>query len=1165
MPVLFRRRLITSLTGIVVGALAIAGLRVAAATPAAADTAPPVAGTRTTVSADVLPTVQVNGVVWAQLVVGNRVYVTGEFTSARPAGSAAGTNETPRSNILAYDIDTGALVASWAPSLNAQGLTLAASADGTRLFVGGDFTSVSGITRYRIAALNAATGAVLNWTPGLDARVRVLTVSGDTLYAGGIFSTAANQPRTRLAAFSVTTGALLPWAPSADDEVLALTVPPGAGNVVVGGRFTLLNGAANYGLGALDASTGAVLPFAANAVVRNAGDAAAILSLTNDGTTVYGSGYTFGAGGNLENTFAADAATGTLKWVSGCRGDTYSTSVVAGVLYFVGHAHDCGMIGGWPQASPTWTYQRAVAVTTDSLGNTNVGGNFAGRPAPNLLHWLPTLATGTYTHQTQAAWSVTSTSKYVLLGGEFPSINGVAQQGLARFAVKDSAPNLEGPQGYATLAPTATAVAPGAVRLSWTAAWDRDNTRLTYELLRGAQLGTATVLTTGVLDTNWWTRPAMAFTDTSAPPGSAQSYRVRVKDPFGNTMISTTTATTVPAGPAGSTTYQNRVKADGASADWRLGESSGVAYDWAGAADLTPVAGATRAVAGAISGDTDGAITFPGTTAIPAVTGGAAAPAPQTFSVEAWFRTTSTTGGKIIGFGNKNNALSTSFDRNVYLNDAGQLVFGVSAGTVKTVAGTTAYNDGQWHQVVGTLGPDGLRLYADGSLVATRADATSAAAYSGWWRVGGDTLNTGWPTKPTSNNLAGSLDEVAAYPSALSAAAVLAHFQLGRGITPNQAPTAAFTATVTDRTAAVDATTSADSDGTIASYAWNFGDGATATGVTASHPYTASGAYQVTLTVTDNSGATGTTTKSVVVTDPNQPPSATFTSTVTNRSVAVDATGSADPDGSVASYGWNFGDGGTATGLTASHLYAAAGAYTVTLTVTDNRGGTGTTTRSVTAVDPPANTVVGADAFGRTVASGFGTADTGGAWTVSGAGVTTSVSGGSAVVAPGIGQTGTFRLPGAAAADTDLTQTLWSETVPTGGGVYLSTAVRTNGTTDYRVKLRVQSTGAVLFNLARTVTGTETALTTQITLPGISYTAGMKLHVRVQAVGNTPTTVRAKVWVDGQTEPAAWTQTVTDSTAGLQVSGGVALVAFTSGSATAVPVVHYDDLTVTKL
>ena len=80
--------------GLVFGGLAIAQ-------PAAADTAPPdptSPSSPPTVSADVLPTTQIDGVAWAQVVVGNTVYVAGKFTTARPAGAAAGTNTTPRVN-----------------------------------------------------------------------------------------------------------------------------------------------------------------------------------------------------------------------------------------------------------------------------------------------------------------------------------------------------------------------------------------------------------------------------------------------------------------------------------------------------------------------------------------------------------------------------------------------------------------------------------------------------------------------------------------------------------------------------------------------------------------------------------------------------------------------------------------------------------------------------------------------------------------------------------------------------------------------------------------------------------------------------------------------------------------------------------------------------------
>jgi len=80
----------------------------------------------------------------------------------------------------------------------------------------------------------------------------------------------------------------------------------------------------------------------------------------------------------------------------------------------------------------------------------------------------------------------------------------------------------------------------------------------------------------------------------------------------------------------------------------------------------------------------------------------------------------------------------------------------------------------------------------------------------------------------------------------------------------------------------------------------------------------------------------------------NQPPTASFTFACTGLTCSFNASGSSDPDGSVTSYAWTFGDGTSGTGVTPSKTYAGGGTYTVALTVTDNGGATGTTSRSVT-------------------------------------------------------------------------------------------------------------------------------------------------------------------------------------------------------------------------
>jgi PKD repeat protein len=1052
---------------------------------AQADTSPPNSATPLTVASDVLPTVQVDGVVWAQTIVGDTVYATGEFAKARPAGAAPGTDETPRSNILAYNLRTGELITTWAPSLNAQGLAIAASTDGSKIIVAGDFTKVSGINRYRIVELDAATGEVIaTFTPGLNARARALTVAGDTVYVGGIFTTAASQARTRLAAISVSTGTLLDWAPAADAEVMALTAPPGTDKVIAGGRFTKLNSTTAYGLGALNATTGATLSWGATATIKNSGTATGITSLHSDATQVYGTGYTYGTGGNLENSFAAASDTGTITWINGCKGDTYDAAPVGGVLYTVSHAHDCGMIGGHPQTVP-WTYQRAMASTTGPAadGRVNTYGKFPGWKAPELLHWHPTLAVGTYTGQTQAAWTISATAEYVVLGGEFPKINGVAQQGLARFAITSTAPNREGPQGYSDLNLTVAGVSAGTIRASFKTAWDRDNRRLTYELLRGDKYSTAEVVATRTIDSNWWTRPLVSLLDSSAPAGTTASYRLRVKDPFGNFFVSPTVTGTVPTGTAAQLgSYAKTVLADGATEYWRLGETSGATgYSLASPDDLT-LASVTRQAPGAISGDSDTATTFPGSDTVPGTTKIAQYGA-QVFTEEAWFKTTTTRGGKIIGFGNNSTEGSTNFDRHVYMTNAGKLVFGVNGSAVSTAISPASYNNGAWHHVAATLSPAGITLYVDGKPVASNTSAVSAQEITGYWRVGGDNLG-GWPSRPTSTAFAGSIDEVAIYPMALTPDQIKRHHAVGTGAVDSQPPT------------------------TVA----------------------------------------------------NQPPTAAFVAGHSALTVTVDGTASADPDGTIASYTWDFGDGGAGTGATANHTYTTAGTYEVKLTVTDDKGATASVTHPVS-VTPSA---LASDTFSRTVTDGFGTSDSAGTWTVTGAGADSSVSDGSGRLSIPAARSATARLGGVSSSDTSVVTTLWLEQAPTGGGVYPAVIARGTGTGDYRGRLRLLADGSVLIGTSKVAGGTETLLVPQSTVPGLAYTAGTKLDLRVEATGTAPTTIRARVWVHGTTEPTTWQTSATDSTSGLQEAGAVGVVAYVSGSATATPVVvRVDDLTAT--
>jgi uncharacterized repeat protein (TIGR01451 family) len=166
-------------------------------------------------------------------------------------------------------------------------------------------------------------------------------------------------------------------------------------------------------------------------------------------------------------------------------------------------------------------------------------------------------------------------------------------------------------------------------------------------------------------------------------------------------------------------------------------------------------------------------------------------------------------------------------------------------------------------------------------------------------------------------------------------------------------PVAAFTfspsSPVAGDAVSFDSGGSSDVDGTVESYAWNFGDGATATGKTPSHAFARPDDYDVVLTVTDDAGRSHSVTHRVSVAP--AAPSAAFSFSPTNplvgRPVAFDAGGSAASTGTITGYSWTFGDGSTATGVRPSHTYAGPGTYAVQLTVTDSAGSTGTVKRNV--------------------------------------------------------------------------------------------------------------------------------------------------------------------------------------------------------------------------
>ncbi|MGP5680072.1 PKD domain-containing protein [Glutamicibacter arilaitensis] len=1155
-----------------------------------------------TVSANHLPTPQLNGVAWDLRVRGNVAYVVGSFTRVRPSGAnPGGAGEVVRNNAMAFNITSGQIL-PWNPNFNAPVMDIEFSPDGSRFYAGGQFTAVSGQARSKIAEFTTSNGALTSFSASVGGSVETLAVTSDAVYLGGSFNSVANQTRRNVAKLNRVNAELQAWAPTTDDIVHGIIATDQSDRVVIGGRFQTINNEPKVGIGAVNETTGQQVAWSSTPVPARIDDNARawVVDLKLENGVIYAANN--GMGWHwFDGRFAADYATGDLIWLDNCYGSTSSISIMGDVVYSTPHAHDCSSVNGFPEENPM-IWKRALAETafatgTDATAPSN-NSLVRNQPIPTLLHWYPSINTGTYTGQYQGGWAMDNNGDYLVLGGEFTRLNNTNQQGLAVFPKRSLSSNSIRPEYTAELKPSAISQRSGSVRVAWPTTWDIDDETLTYELLRDNSL---TAIDSQDVSSIWWKKQSLGFRDDSVAPGSTHTYRVRVSDPWGNNYIGPRSDPVTVSNSAESP-YTQVLRETGADIYYPLNESDGsVAFDNIGFVDADASAALQRGLPGAISDDD--ASGFSGQS----LASRNAATAPDTFTTQLWFKTESDQGGKLIGYGSSATGDSGSYDRHAWMDNSGRLHFGTWLGWAATVSSSASYNDGQWHQLTATLGQAGMHLYVDGLKVAERTDVSSGQAYSGMWRIGGDNLS-GWPNQPSSKTFDGELDEVAIFNEQIDAAAVLQLFQstgrtadipeppadaygiavygdepqmywrldetggnvatdstiarndgtingpvryaedsaIGHGTSlgfgqsdaavvsnravqnptvfsteawfrtttgnggkiigfgnaasglsssydrhvymrndgtlvfgvytgaenlvttgraynhgdwhhlvatlsgegmklyvdgaltgtnpqtaaepfngywriggdrvwsgassawfdgeideaavyaralsqaevnehygiagePNQDPLAEFTSTSQGLAVAFDASGSTDADGTIASYAWDFGDGQSTTVQTEGvlHEYAQAGTYTVVLTITDDRGGTATKTQQIEAKAVNQPPVAAIASEQAGLKVSLSGSGSADPEQGELSYEWDFGDGSQkASGQDVEHAYGADGEYTVTLTVTDSAGATAQaqSTLAVENAAPVAAMELGVDGLGIQV-DGSGSAD----------------------------------------------------------------------------------------------------------------------------------------------------------------------------------------------
>ena len=295
--------------------------------------------------------------VYSMAVSGPQVFVGGDQTSA---------GGVFRKGLAAIDATTGALDQSFQQDTDNAVLTFTKSVDGTKLFLGGSFTTIGGVARESLAKLDGATGALdTDFTPVVNNTVLDMDVEGNNLYIGGKFTRVSGKARARAARVNATTGGADPaWiantvGPSgklrSNGMVQGIQVAPDGSKVYLGGPFTSINGTSvTGGIAVLSGADATFLPNRLGGVegCSSVGPWVNRLYLSDDGQRLYGGDvcpdriYQWDA----VNLSSASKPTG-LNWKTWCNGGMQGRVEINGHFYYGSHGGDRGR-GGYCWAAP---------------------------------------------------------------------------------------------------------------------------------------------------------------------------------------------------------------------------------------------------------------------------------------------------------------------------------------------------------------------------------------------------------------------------------------------------------------------------------------------------------------------------------------------------------------------------------------------------------------------------------------------------------------------------------------------------------------------------------------------------------------------------------------------------------------------------------------------
>ncbi|MCU1370043.1 MAG: LamG domain protein jellyroll fold domain protein [Ilumatobacteraceae bacterium] len=330
---------------------------------------------------------RVDGTAYTTLVVGNTVYVGGDFSTVR---SPNGATVAARTNLAAFDLDTGALRTGFQANTNGIVRTLVSS--GSNLFVGGSFSSVRGVARGRLAAVDRTTGALSPLVADTNSNVYSLAIGPGRLYVGGSFTSVRGVPRSRLAALDLGSFAVTSYAPSPDGTVLSLAAAPSGAQVYAGGTFATVGGAASAWLVKTN-SAGTRIPTTWDQLQGPPLD----LEVSPDGSRLA----TAQAGGGNQGAWY-DAADGRRIWRQRCDGDGQAVHIVDGT-----------MLTGFHEACDGDATQRLTANDTADGARDQ-----AFRPTFDRFWGI---------------FAIDGDADHLVVAGDFTSISGVPVRGFAIF------------------------------------------------------------------------------------------------------------------------------------------------------------------------------------------------------------------------------------------------------------------------------------------------------------------------------------------------------------------------------------------------------------------------------------------------------------------------------------------------------------------------------------------------------------------------------------------------------------------------------------------------------------------------------------------------------------------------------------------------------------